>query len=137
MAAVLCHDAQLSPVASDLLGFDLACGMYHRTPCDCSGLDGQPSIQTGQSRYVVAGKLMSTAVVKRGAAPLRRLGMVCAEASSTEMILRRQDMEAEQLSSMRQEAVGTSACLLVSAVDNCNAVLGQSRYEEAAVRQAY
>ena len=75
-------------------------------------------------------------MVKRGAGLPRRLGMVCAEASSTEMCPRRLDMEVVQLSLMRQEAAGMSACLLVSEADSYNAVLGQSRCEEAAVRQA-
>lgn len=126
---MLCRDAQLSLAASDLLDSDLVSGMYHRMPCDCLRLDGLPSIPTGQSRYVAVEKQSYTAVVKRGAVLPRRLGMVCAEASSTEMSLRRRDMEVVQQSLMRQVVGGTSVCSLVLELDNYSAVLDQSRRE--------
>lgn len=136
-ASVLCHDAQLILAASDHLDFGQVFGQYRRKPCGCLGLDDQQSIQIGQNLCAVEEKLMScTAVVKRGAELPRRLGMVCAEASSTEMFLRRLGMEVVQQSSMRQVARGMNACLLALVVDSYNAVPGRNRCEEAVVRRA-
>ena len=135
-ALVLRHDAQLSPAAADLLSSGAAPRAHHTMPCGYLRLGGRLSIRTAQSRYVVAARLMSTVVVKRGADLPRRLDRGCAEASSIGMFLRRLDMEVVQQSSMRREAAGMSACWLVLAADSYNAVLDRSQCEEAAVRQA-
>ena len=135
-ASVLCRDAQLSLAAFDQLDFGQVFGQYRRKPCGYLGLDDQQSIQIGQNPCAVEKLMRCTAVVKLGAELPRRLGMGCAEASSTEMFLRRLGMEVVQQSSMRQVARGMNACLLALVVDSYNAVPDWNRCEEAVVRRA-